>query len=133
MKIGKILRDESSVISDDHKNLVKPKAFFIKPRDQVAGPRFSHPIGRPQVGVASLDSMHWSTPDGMGHVDRRAFALDSARPGSDVTGEMAAALAASSLVFRRHGDNMTSYADSLVAHAERLFRFAVQYRECYHR
>ena len=47
--------------------------------------------------------------------------------GSDLAGEAAAALAATSIVFRKHfGD--VAYADQALRHARNLFSFADQYR-----
>jgi len=48
--------------------------------------------------------------------------------GSDLAGETAAALAATSIVFRGVDDN---YANKLVTHAKQLFNFADKYRGVY--
>lgn len=58
--------------------------------------------------------------------DRPAYKIDTKVPGSDVAGHTAAAMAASSIVFRQQGD--TAYADLLFTKAKKMFAFADRYR-----
>ena len=95
-------------------------------------------VDHAQVGEASVDNLYWKRPENITNMPRTAFKLDKNKPGSEVAAEMAAAMAAASLLFRReeiHGVrwNDTAYADSLVEHAKQLYRFAVKYNELYHR
>ena len=73
-----------------------------------------------QVGNGSADHAFWGAPEVM-TMGRPASKLDPTRPGSDVAGEAAAALAAASIVFR---PTDPVYADLLVKHARELFTFA---------
>lgn len=56
---------------------------------------------------------------------RMAYKIDEENPGSDLVGETAAALAASSIAFRQ--DN-PEYANTLLWHAKKLYRFADKFR-----
>lgn len=49
--------------------------------------------------------------------------------GSDLAGETAAALAATSLVFK---DRNATYSQEVLTHALELYNFAVEYRGLYH-
>ncbi|GJM94486.1 hypothetical protein PR202_ga11133 [Eleusine coracana subsp. coracana] len=80
-----------------------------------------------QVGEGASDHACWQRPEDM-DTPRASFAVDAARPGSDVAGETAAALAAAALAFR-HVD--AAYANELLAHAEKLFSFATNHRGLY--
>ena len=57
---------------------------------------------------------------------RPAFSLSESGPGSDLAGETAAALAASSVFFSLIGD--TEYAGTCLEHARTLLDFADNYR-----
>ncbi len=80
-----------------------------------------------QVGLPELDHRYWGPPESM-HMPRPSFKITERCPGSDLAGEVSAALAAASLVFR-HRD--PDYAERLLAHAEELYDFADQYRGVY--
>lgn len=80
-----------------------------------------------QVGRGDLDHASWIAPEVM-TMARPAYKIDSSRPGSDLAGEAAAALASASLVFR---STDPAYAANLLAHAEQLYRFADSYRGKY--
>ncbi|MFN9906162.1 MAG: glycoside hydrolase family 9 protein, partial [bacterium] len=57
------------------------------------------------------------------------MAVTPSKPGSDVAAGSAAALASASILFRRNGE--VAYADTLLNHAESLYRFADTYRGKY--
>ena len=80
-----------------------------------------------QVGRGDLDHSWWGPAETM-QMARPAYRIDSSCPGSDLAGETAAALAASSILFRG-ADH--SYADLLLEHAEQLFQFADAHRGRY--
>lgn len=80
-----------------------------------------------QVGDGALDHAYWGPPEQM-TMPRTAFKIDRANPGSDLAGETAAALAASSIAFR---STDPTYADRLLSNALLLFEFAEQYRGKY--
>jgi hypothetical protein len=80
-----------------------------------------------QVGLGDLDHSYWGPPETM-TMDRPAFKIDAAHPGSDLAGEAAAALAAASVVFRATDP---TYADTLVTNARQLYSFADTYRGKY--
>ncbi len=75
-----------------------------------------------QVGQGDPDHSFWGPAEIM-HLKtpRLAFKIDMSCPGSDLAAETAAAMAASSIVFR---PTDPAYADTLVSHARQLFSFA---------
>ena len=82
-----------------------------------------------QVGVADIDNSCWMRPEDMEAWQRPTpFPCEATHPCSDLAAEMAAALAASSIIFRQ--DN-TVYADQILHKAENLFKFAITYKGKY--
>lgn len=79
-----------------------------------------------QVGMTSIDHNNW-IPIEVTHLmnDRTAIKLDEQNPGTEVAMDTAAAMAASSIVFR---SSDPVYADELLAHAEQLYDFGDKYR-----
>lgn len=59
---------------------------------------------------------------------RTVYAVDAPNPASDVAGESAAALAASSIAFR---SSDPGYSDTLLRNAINAFQFADSYRGAY--
>ncbi|KAK9698466.1 hypothetical protein RND81_08G106200 [Saponaria officinalis] len=80
-----------------------------------------------EVGDGNTDHYCWQRPEDM-TTDRTAYRIDPSRPGSDLAGETAAAMASASLVFRRFNP---AYANTLLTHARQLFEFADKYRGKY--
>lgn len=80
-----------------------------------------------QVGNGTADHNWWGPAEVM-PMQRPAYKIDAAHPGSDLAGETAAALAAASIIFR---DGDSAYADKLLRHAKELYHFADQYRGKY--
>jgi hypothetical protein len=75
-----------------------------------------------QVGVGGSDHAFWGAAEVMHLKTQRAsFRIHSGCGGSDLAAETAAALAASSIVFRPVD---AAYANTLVSHARQLFAFA---------
>lgn len=81
-----------------------------------------------QVGDGNLDHGWWGSAEVM-QMSRPSFKVDTSCPGSDLTGETAAALAAASIIFRNAGD--IAYADQLLTQATKLYDFADNYRGKY--
>ncbi|CAM2006440.1 glycoside hydrolase family 9 protein [Acanthopleuribacter pedis] len=81
-----------------------------------------------QVGNGQADHSWWGSAEVM-PMARPAYKVDASCPGSDLTGETAAALAAASMVFREVD---AAYADTLQEHARQLYTFADTYRGAYH-
>ncbi|XP_006843615.3 endoglucanase 15 [Amborella trichopoda] len=79
------------------------------------------------VGDPILDHACWERPEDM-TTSRQAYRIDEAHPGADLAGETAAALAASSMVFK---SSDSTYALLLLDHAKRLFYFARDHRGVY--
>ena len=79
-----------------------------------------------QVGNGDLDHAYWGSPEDM-TMERPAYYISEPnKPGSDLAGEVAAAMAASSLVFRKYGEEYgdteyAEYADILLDHAKNAF------------
>lgn len=80
-----------------------------------------------QVGNGSTDHAWWGSAEVM-KMARPAYKIDATCGGSDLAGETAAAMAASSLVFR---PTDPAYANTLVSHARQLYTFADTVRRKY--
>jgi len=80
-----------------------------------------------QVGNGTADHNWWGPAEVM-PMARPAYKIDAANPGSDLAGETAAALAASSIIF---ADSDPAYSALLLQHAKELYQFADQYRGKY--
>lgn len=74
-----------------------------------------------------MDHKCWERPEDMDTV-RTVYSVSRTKPGSDVAGETAAALAAASLVFRVVD---SKYSKLLLRTAKSVFQFATQYRGSY--
>jgi hypothetical protein len=81
-----------------------------------------------QVGKTESDHDWWGPPENM-TMARPSFKITKNCPGSDLAAESAAAMAAVSIVLRVGGNNV--YANSLLALAERLYKFGDKYRGKY--
>jgi endoglucanase len=81
-----------------------------------------------QVGDPWKDHGCWERPEDM-DTERTVYNVSTGRPGSEVAGETAAALAAASMVFRDAGDR--EYTEVLLANARKAFEFADTYRGAY--
>ncbi|MEU1724250.1 glycoside hydrolase family 9 protein [Nonomuraea sp. NPDC005692] len=80
-----------------------------------------------QVGNGGADHAWWGPAEAM-QMNRPAYRIDASCGGSDLAGETAAAMAASSIVFR---PTDPGYADKLVTHARQLYSFADTVRKKY--
>ncbi|EEF49493.1 endo-1,4-beta-glucanase, putative [Ricinus communis] len=80
-----------------------------------------------QVGDPNGDHNCWERPEDM-DTPRTVYAVDAPNPASDVAGETAAALAASSMAFR---SSDPGYADTLLRNAIKAFQYADNYRGAY--
>ncbi|XVE82501.1 hypothetical protein DITRI_Ditri16bG0009900 [Diplodiscus trichospermus] len=80
-----------------------------------------------QVGDPEIDHKCWERPETMSE-RRPLIQVNTSFPGTEVVAETAAALASASLVFKKID---TAYSNSLLEHAQQLFRFADTYRGSY--
>ncbi len=80
-----------------------------------------------QIGAGGADHGWWGAAEVM-QMNRPAFKIDASCGGSDLAGETAAAMAASSIAFR---PTNAAYADTLVRHARELYTFADTVRRKY--
>lgn len=80
-----------------------------------------------QVGNGGQDHAWWGPAEAM-PMARPAYRIDASCGGSDLAAETAAAMAASSMVFRPADP---SYANTLVSHARQLYTFADTVRRKY--
>ncbi|KAJ9562851.1 hypothetical protein OSB04_008011 [Centaurea solstitialis] len=80
-----------------------------------------------QVGDPINDHNCWERPEDM-DTARTVYMVDAPNPASDVAGETAAALAASSIAFR---SSDPGYSDTLLRTATRVFGYADTYRGAY--
>ncbi|MDI1460877.1 glycoside hydrolase family 9 protein [Catellatospora sp. KI3] len=102
-------------------NLRVPNDYFIK----------AHPspnVLYGQIGKGDDDHKWWGPAEVM-PMARPAYKIDASCGGADLAGETAAAMAASSMVFR---PTDPTYADTLVTHAKQLYTFADTVRQTYH-
>ncbi|MFE9956619.1 glycoside hydrolase family 9 protein [Micromonospora sp. NPDC005299] len=81
-----------------------------------------------QVGKGDDDHKWWGPAEVL-PMARPAYKIDASCGGADLAGETAAAMAASSIVFR---PTDAAYADKLVGHAKQLYTFADTVRKSYH-
>ncbi|URE36445.1 Endoglucanase [Musa troglodytarum] len=86
-----------------------------------------HDVLWAEVGDGDTDHYCWQRPEDM-TTSRKAHKIDPDRPGSEVAGETAAAMAAASLVFRETNPH---YSHLLLHHAQQLFAFGDKYRGKY--
>lgn len=77
-----------------------------------------------QVGEPGADHKWWGAPEVM-QMDRPTYTLDAEHPGSAVTAESAASLAAAATIFK---DSDKEYSDLCLQHAKDLFEFADETR-----
>ncbi|PON41175.1 Glycoside hydrolase [Parasponia andersonii] len=80
-----------------------------------------------EVGDGNTDHYCWQRPEDM-TTSRQAYKVDENKPGSDIAGETAAAMAAASVVFRETNPH---YSHLLLLHAQQLFEFGDKYRGKY--
>src|SRR5215813_15624934 len=80
-----------------------------------------------QIGAGGTDHAWWGPAEVM-QMTRPAARITASCPGSDLAGETAAAMAASSMVFRQTDPG---YADTLLMHARQLYDFADNFRGKY--
>ncbi|KAG0470770.1 hypothetical protein HPP92_017470 [Vanilla planifolia] len=80
-----------------------------------------------EVGDGATDHYCWQRPEDM-TTPRQAYKIEAGRPGSDLAGETAAAMAAASIVFRRWNPH---YSHVLLHHAQQLFEFGDRHRGKY--
>ncbi len=77
-----------------------------------------------QLGNGGIDHAFWGSPEVM-IMDRPAYKIDAANPGSDLASETAAAMAAVSILLK---DDDPAYSALLVRHAKELYSFADNFR-----
>ncbi|CAL4075642.1 unnamed protein product, partial [Meganyctiphanes norvegica] len=80
-----------------------------------------------QVGHGATDHAFWGRPEDM-TMDRPAYKLTTSKPGSELAGETAAALAAASILF---ADTNPTYSAECLKHAKELYNFGDKYRGVY--
>ncbi|GAB4852508.1 hypothetical protein Ancab_016722 [Ancistrocladus abbreviatus] len=80
-----------------------------------------------QVGDPVLDHKCWDRPESMSE-KRPLTQVNTSTPGTEVAAETAAAMAAASLVFKTTD---STYSNTLLDHAKKLFSFADKYRGSY--
>ncbi|HEX2952155.1 MAG TPA: glycoside hydrolase family 9 protein [Armatimonadota bacterium] len=82
-----------------------------------------------QVGDGGSDHAFWGPAESVEAATKRpSFKIDEAHPGSDLAGEVAAALSAVAILLK---DNDATYSSMLIAHAKKLYSFADTYRGRY--
>lgn len=80
-----------------------------------------------QVGIGRNDHSYWGRAEEMDFF-RPSFKITKERPGSDLAGEVAAAMAAGSIAFREKNE---TYSKLLLQHAEQLYKFGKTYLGLY--
>ncbi|XP_058745763.1 endoglucanase 8-like [Vicia villosa] len=80
-----------------------------------------------QIGDPNKDHICWERPEDM-DTSRKTYVVTTSKPGSEVSAEIAAALAASSIALRK---NDGRYSEALLLRAKRVFDFANNHRGSY--
>eukprot|EP00002_Diphylleia_rotans_P007634 TRINITY_DN17294_c0_g1_i1.p1 TRINITY_DN17294_c0_g1~~TRINITY_DN17294_c0_g1_i1.p1 ORF type:complete len:548 (-),score=113.39 TRINITY_DN17294_c0_g1_i1:66-1709(-) len=84
-----------------------------------------------QAGDFIWDHEWWGPPENIpsdsNAIKRPTYTVDARRPGSEVSGQTAAAMAAISVVLRKHRPSSSAFADDLLNRAKQLYAFAVKY------
>ncbi|XP_039268711.2 uncharacterized protein LOC120343563 [Styela clava] len=86
-----------------------------------------------QVGHGEKDHKYWGRPEDM-HMERPAFKITAAKPGSDLAAESSAALSSSSIAFQRYANRpfaLPGYLKKLRNSAEGLYLFATKFQGKY--
>ncbi|KFK30485.1 hypothetical protein AALP_AA7G267500 [Arabis alpina] len=110
--------------NDLHDNLAAIRwgtDYLLKTVSQLPHRIFVH------VGEATPDHQCWERPEDM-DTPRTAYALEAPNPASDLAGEIAAALAAASITFKRFDPN---YSKRLLYNAKKTFQYADSHRGSY--
>ncbi len=82
-----------------------------------------------QVGDGGVDHAIWGRPEDWPKDKKRgAYKITEAKPGSELAGETAAAMAAASMVFKKSDP---TYSAKLLTHAKQLYDFANEKRGVY--
>ncbi|WP_198670765.1 glycoside hydrolase family 9 protein [Oceanicella sp. SM1341] len=102
--------------------------YFLRAYDDKGTADLSDDVFWAQVGNGGADHAWWGAPEDMS-MARPAYAVTAQAPGTEVTAETAAALAASAIVFRAAGRE--AEADELLAAARKLFAFSEAYQGTY--
>merc|ERR1712038_133278 len=74
-----------------------------------------------QIGAGDADHGYWGRAEDM-NMNRPVYSVSPSKPGSDLAGETAAALAAASIFYKNTGD--AAAADEALDNAKELFEFA---------
>eukprot|EP00877_Chromochloris_zofingiensis_P013170 jgi/Chrzof1/8106/UNPLg00151.t1 len=82
-----------------------------------------------QVGNGQQDHAYWGRPEDVKQA-YPVYELSPTKPGADLAGSMAAALAAAATVFNANGN--AGYAQKCIASAQRFFSFGTTYPGLYH-
>ncbi|XP_063436572.1 endoglucanase F-like [Mytilus trossulus] len=80
-----------------------------------------------QVGDGNLDHNFWGRPEDM-TMARPSFKVTSDKPGSDIAGEYAAAMAVASMVFK---DKDPAFSAKLLNHSKQIYTFGKTYPGIY--
>ena len=80
-----------------------------------------------QVGNGQIDHTYWLPPEYITY-DYPSYKITSEKPGTEVSAETAAALAAASILFKNID---SSYSSTLLEHAKEIYDFADKYRGDY--
>nr|XP_039252311.1 uncharacterized protein LOC120329657 [Styela clava] len=81
-----------------------------------------------QIGHGKTDHENWGRPEELS-ISRPTRTITARKPGSELAGETAAALAASSMLLEKVDKKLSA---SALDHAKELFEFADKYRGAYH-
>jgi endoglucanase len=82
-----------------------------------------------QVGNGSLDHAFWGPAESVeAHMARPSAKISESKPGADLAGETAAALAAAAIIFK---PTDPTYSATLLTHAKQLYEFADKFHGLY--
>lgn len=102
--------------------------YFLRAYDDKGTASLADDVFYAQVGDPYADHAYWGAPEDM-TMARPSYAVTALEPGTEVTAETAAAMAAISMVMREAGN--IAYADLLLDQAEKLYAFSETYQGSY--
>ena len=102
--------------------------YLMRTYDDKGTDRLSDDVFHVQVGNGNLDHAWWGAPEDM-TMARPTYSVTAQKPGTEVTAETAAALAAGAILLAEAGHQ--ERADALLAQAEKAFAFSEAYKGSY--
>ncbi len=118
----------SGSFDDVEKHISWVTDYLMRAYDDKGTADLSDDVFYAQVGDGRLDHAYWGSAEDM-TMARPSYAVTAQNPGTEVTAESAAALAAGAILLGQSGQH--ERADAMIASAEQLFAFSEAYQGSY--